>query len=95
MITLHSLAGAVRRSLMARELARNEEEKRLSLKRLRQQQIEDAWQAELKRREEAELDADGTRAAARKALEEQQEAERLASMAAAIVRSTAKLSTRH
>lgn len=90
MITLRSLASAVRRALAARERIRSEEEKRLALKRLQQQQIEDAWQAELSRREEAELDADGSRAAARKALEEQREAERLATIAADIVRQQAK-----
>lgn len=93
MITLRSLANAVRIALAARERVRTEEEKRLALKRLQQRQVEEAWQAELKRREEAEMDADGSRAAARQALEEQREAERLATIATGIVRRQAKLST--
>lgn len=95
MITLRGLCSAVRRSLAAAELIRSEEDRRLALKRLQQRQAEEAWQAELKRREEAELDADGSRAAARQALEEQRETARLASIAAGIARKQAKLSTRH
>lgn len=92
MITMHAFKKAVRRSLAAQARARTEEDKRIARKRLRQAEIEAAWRAELKRREDAARDEDGSRAAAREAAQEEQELERLASMAASIIRRQAKLS---
>ncbi len=92
MITLHALKRAVRRSLAAQARARTDEEKRLALKRLQQQRIEAAWREELRRREEAARDEDGSRAAAHAESEEQREQEQLECMTAAILRRQAKLS---
>lgn len=92
MISLHALKGAVRRSLEAQERARSDHERHIARKRLKQQQVEQEWQTELKRREEAARDEDGSRAKARAEQDKQNEKARLEMMAAAIVSRQRKLS---
>jgi predicted transcriptional regulator YdeE len=92
MISMGGLCAAVRKSLTAQLRERLAEEARLTEKRRQQETIEAQWAAELKRREQERLDEDGSRAAERKAREEQRERDQLDFMAGMILRRQAKLS---
>lgn len=77
-------AACSRRAAIARE--RHREVAIMAEKLARAAAQEAQWRAELQRREEAALDADGSRAAARAAREERLEEERLAFLSAQLAR---------
>lgn len=86
MISIRSLSLAVSRSLARRradEISRYQIE---AARRARVEAQEAVWRAEQQQREEAALDADGSRAAARAARDEQLEEARLAFLTAQLVR---------
>ena len=85
MISLASLAGAIRCALDQETRTKTDHQKYLARKRVQQNQIERDWQAELERRAEREADADGALARERAAKAERQEQERIDALAASIV----------
>lgn len=91
-VSLQHICAAVQHSLALRFLDEQAEQDQLDAKRATQAEQESAWQAELVRREVKALDEDGSREAARMALQERQEQERLDFIADAIMRQQAKLS---
>lgn len=88
MITLATLCRAIRLSLELRAEDERVEREHLEAKRREQERTDMLWRQELERRRVAELDEDGSRAAARAERAERQEDERLAEMAAMIMRQT-------
>ena len=88
MISLQSIAAAIRLSLELTAEQERIEREHLAAKRAAQERTERLWSQEQERRRIAELDEDGSRAAARAALQEQQEEARLAEMTAMILRQT-------
>ena len=85
MISLASLAGAIRSALDHDARLKTEHQKFLALKKLKQQQAERVWLEEIARRAEREADADGTLAAERAKKAQRQEQERLDALASSIV----------
>lgn len=86
MVSLQSLARAIAYSL-ARKFAIEREEQAKAEAHARRIELETAaWRAELERRRTEALDLDGSRAAARKARDEQLEQERLDFLTAQLVR---------
>lgn len=86
MITYATFLAAIQRASAARNRREREQRAVLAEKQARVAAQDAEWQAELQRREEAALDADGSRAAARAAREEQLEQERLAFLSAQLAR---------
>lgn len=90
MISLQSLCLAIGRSIVTLDAARQRRElaqrDAAAEKQARVAAQEAEWRAELQRREEAALDADGSRGAARAARDEQLEQERLAFLSAQLAR---------
>jgi hypothetical protein len=94
MISLRNFLNSVRSSFLAKHREEIAEAGRIAEKRRQQDAVDAAWAAEQRRREDAAADSDGSREAERIARQERQEEERLAFIAAQIVRQTAKSSGR-
>lgn len=88
MISMASLCQAIRHSLELTAEQERIEREQLAAKRAAQERTERLWSQEQERRRVADLDEDGSRAAARAALQERQEEARLAEMTAMILRQT-------
>lgn len=86
MITYVTFLSAIQHASALRRRREREQRAALAEKQARVAAQEAQWRTELQRREEAALDADGSRAAARAAREEQLEDERLNFLAAQIAR---------
>lgn len=89
MISLQSLARAIGHSLARKRAAERAEQVKAEEHARRVERETAAWRAEQERRRIEALDLDGSRAAARKARDEQLEQERLDFLAAQLVRRTA------
>jgi hypothetical protein len=88
MISMQSICAAIRMSLEIQDAERIANERFIEAKRQEQERAVRLWQQELARREAAELDEDGSRAAARRQREDEAEEQRLAEMTASIIRQT-------